>query len=150
MDKHDKAILTRVSAAFPLVPRPYALLAGELGLSEDEVIARVRALKGGGTIRRIGATIDPRAVAWYSTLCAVNVPESRIEEYAQVVNAFEEVTHNYVRSGVPNCWFTIIAPDKARADEIMGLIRSALDLPVLELPATRVFKIGVRFSLSDD
>lgn len=78
------------------------------------------------------------------------MPESRIEEYAQVVNAFEEVTHNYVRLGVPNCWFTIIAPDKARADEIMGLIRSALDLPVLELPATRVFKIGVRFSLSDD
>jgi len=150
MDKLDKAILTRLSAAFPLDRRPYALLAGELGLSENEVIARVRALKSGGTIRRIGATIDPRALAWYSTLCALNVPQGRLEEYARIVNAFTEVTHNYVRSGVPNGWFTIIAPDKARADEIICAIRSALDLPVLELPATRVFKIGVRFSLADD
>jgi len=150
MDKHDNALLTTISAAFPLAPRPYARLASELGLSEDEVIARVRNLKSGGVIRRIGAAIDPRSLAWYSTLCAVEVPQDHIEEYARIVNAFDEVTHNYVRAGVPNCWFTVIAPDKLRADEIVGAIRSALNLPVLELPATRVFKIGVRFSLADD
>ncbi len=150
MDKHDKAILTRLSAAFPLIPRPYQVLARDLGLGEDEVLARVRALKQDGLIRRIGATIDPRAIGRYSTLCAVNVPEPRIDEYARIVNDFAEVTHNYVRSSVPNCWFTIIAPDKARAEEIIGMIRSALDLPVIELPAARVFKIGVRFSLSED
>jgi DNA-binding Lrp family transcriptional regulator len=147
MDKHDKAILTMVSAGFPLDARPYALMARELGLSEAEVIARVRALKDSGLIRRIGATINPRALAWYSTLCAVNVPEERLDEYARIVNVFEEVTHNYVRSGDPNCWFTIIAPDKTRADEIIGSIQSALNMSVRELPATRVFKIGVRFSL---
>jgi len=150
MDRLDKDILTKVSAAFPLDARPFARLARELGLSEDDVIARVRALKNGGVIRRIGATIDPRALAWYSTLCAASVPESRIDEYAQVVNAFAEVTHNYVRTGDPNCWFTIIAPDKTRADAIIHAINIALGLPIIELPAARVFKIGVRFSLSED
>jgi len=150
MDKYDKAILTLLSAAFPLAPRPFACLASELGLREDEVIERVQNLKSSGTIRRIGATIDPLALGWYSTLCAVSVPESRIDEYARVVNGFAEVTHNYVRASDPNCWFTVIAPDKARAAEIVDAIRSALDLPVLELPAARVFKIGVRFSLADD
>lgn len=150
MDRLDKDILTKVSAAFPLDARPFALLARELGLSEGDVLARVRALKVVGAIRRIGATIDPRSLAWYSTLCAASVPESRIDEYAQVVNAFAEVTHNYVRAGNPNCWFTIIAPDKARADEIVHAINTALGLPIIELPAARVFKIGVRFSLSED
>lgn len=150
MDKYDKAILTRISAAFPLSPRPYAVMASVLGLREDEVLTRVQALKDSGIIRRIGATIDPRQMGWYSTLCAVNVPAEKIDTYTQVVNAFGEVTHNYVRDGVPNCWFTIIAPDKARADWIVGTIQSALNLPVLELPASRVFKIGVSFSLADE
>lgn len=150
MDRLDKAILTRLSTALPLVAGPYAPLAAELGIPEAEVLSRVQALKSSGLIRRIGATIDPRGLAWYSTLCAVTVPEDKLEEYARVVNAFDEVTHNYVRFGVPNCWFTIIAPHKERAVEIIELINSALALPVLELPATRVFKIGVRFNLTNE
>ena len=91
-------------------------------------------------------------VALADVLNALGVvrPESRIDEYARIVNGFAEVTHNYVRASDPNCWFTVIVPDKARAAEIVDAIRSALDLPVLELPAARVFKIGVRFSLAHD
>jgi DNA-binding Lrp family transcriptional regulator len=63
------------------------------------------------------------------------------------VNAFPEVTHNYVREGEPNCWFTLIAPDVERTREIIREIEERLDVTVLDLPATRTFKIKVSFEL---
>lgn len=150
MDPIDKAILTRLSTSFPLTPRPFATLGRELGLTEAEALARVRDLKERGIIRRIGGTINPRRINWYSTLCAASLPEHKLPEYARIVNAYREVTHNYVRTGQPNCWFTLIAPGKTRAEEIIRAIQSALAVPIQELHATRVFKIDVGFSLADD
>lgn len=150
MDRIDKLILSRLSAAFPLAPQPYAILGAELGVSAAEVLARVQAFRDSGEIRRIGGTVDPRRIGWYSTLCAANVPEDKLADYARVVNAYREVTHNYVRAGQPNGWFTIIAPNKQRADQIITEIRSALAIVIEELPAGRIFKIGVRFSLADE
>jgi DNA-binding Lrp family transcriptional regulator len=149
MDKTDKAILNLINTAFPLEHRPNSLLARELGIPEQEVIERIKGMRESGIIRRIGATIDPRRLDWYSTLCAATIPEERIEEYARVANAYPEVTHNYVRTGHPNCWFTVIAPSKERAGEIIKEIKHKLGTAILELPARRVFKIGVRFTLDE-
>ena len=147
MDDLDKKILTIVNHALPISERPFRTVAEQVGLTEDEVIDRLRALREQGVIRRVGAVINPRKMGWHSTLCGVAVPGDKIDEYASVVNAFPEVTHNYVREGEPNCWFTIIAPDEARAREIIREVEEKLKVKVLDLPAARTFKIKVSFDL---
>lgn len=147
MDALDRKILTLLTDALPLEERPFLAVAEKVGISEGEVIARVKRLKEQGLVRRIGAVINPRALGWHSTLCAVQIPRKRIDEYASVVNAYPEVTHNYVRTGEPNCWFTLIAPDEACAREIIREIGKKLGTAVLDLPASRTFKIKVSFDL---
>ncbi len=147
MDTNDRKILNIINASIPFVSRPWQDAARRTGLSEDEVIARIRSLKDQGIIRRIGATISPKALGWYSTLCAAQVPEDRIDEFAAAVNAFDEVTHNYVRSGSPNCWFTLITPDHATCLAIMEQIGKKTGIQINEYPSTKVFKVKASFKL---
>lgn len=147
MDAIDRSILTLINDSLPLEEQPFKAVADKIGISEDEVLDRIRALKKRGFIRRIGAVINPRRLGWHSTLCAVQIPEGRIPDYATLVNSYPEVTHNYVRTGEPNCWFTLITPDAARSKEIIREIERGLGVHVLDLPARRVFKIKVSFDL---
>ena len=149
MDSIDSKILTIISEALPIDENPFQSVAERTGISEEEVIARIRALKDKGIIRRIGAVINPKALGWHSTLCAASIPENKINDYAQAVNSFQEVTHNYVRSGEPNCWFTLITPTKKRAGEIIGELSRKLNVEILDLPAERIFKIKVAFNLEE-
>lgn len=147
MDAIDKKILTIISRSIPLEERPFKLIAEQAGIPEDEVMKRISSLKASGIIRRIGAVINPRSLGWHSTLCAASIPEDKIPDYASVVNSYPEVTHNYVRTGDPNCWFTLITPDIARSKEIIREIEDRLHVKVLDLPAKRIFKINVSFDL---
>ena len=147
MDRVDRAILNRINKSIPLCAEPFRDVAEDLHLPEDELIARIRSLKGNGFIRRIGAIIDPRRLGWTSTLCAADIPEVRLEEFSALAMRHGEITHNYVREGHPNCWFTIIAPDRDRIEEIMHDIGQAMDIDIMDLPARKVFKIRVAFDL---
>ncbi len=147
MDKVDRKILTFISKAFPVERRPYRKIADSVGIGEYEAFKRVKRLRLEGIIRRIGATINPRKIGWVSTLCGVQIPEDMIDRYASVVNSFPEVTHNYVRSGTPNCWFTVISRDRRRCNEIISEISKRLGVKILDLPASRVFKTDVHFRL---
>lgn len=147
MDELDRKLLELINHELPLVPEPFAEIGRQLGIDAKETLARVRRLKDAGHIRRIGATVVPASLGWYSTLCACEVPDERLDEYAAAVNAYAEVTHNYLRDGSPNCWFTVIAPDKARAAAIIDKLKGELGIAIREYPARQVFKIRARFKL---
>jgi siroheme decarboxylase len=147
MDSKDKKILELISDHFPLDINPFQTMAQELDVDEHDLLKRMRNLKSEGIIRRIGATIVPRKLGWFSTLCAADVPEERVKAFSKTVNSYKEITHNYERTGTPNCWFTIIAPDRNEALKIISKIENACGIRILELPARRIFKIGVKFSL---
>ncbi|MCF8086029.1 MAG: AsnC family transcriptional regulator, partial [Desulfohalobiaceae bacterium] len=110
MDTTDKRILDLIQSDFPLVSRPYADIGDRLGLSEDEVLRRVRAMRENGVIRRIGANFHSRMLGWKSTLCAASVPRERLDEFVGLVNTYAGVTHNYLRKHTFNVWFTYIGP----------------------------------------
>ncbi|HPR50610.1 MAG TPA: AsnC family transcriptional regulator [Deltaproteobacteria bacterium] len=147
MDTIDKKILTLVNKSLPVDERPYGKIAETLGLAEQEVIERLRSMRAQGLIRRIGAVINPRRIGWHSTLCAMQIPEEKLDYYADTVNSYPEITHNYIRSGQTNCWFTLITPDKESSLRIISEIEQRLGERVLDLPARRVFKIKVAFDL---
>jgi siroheme decarboxylase len=144
----DKAILNLIQTDFPIDARPYRILADRLGLSEEELMERIRALKQDLLIRRIGGNFSPDRLGYYSTLCAASVPEKKIDLFTRTVNAYPGVTHNYMRDHAFNIWFTFIAPSRELIQENLNEIsRTTGVVPILNLPATRVFKISANFKL---
>jgi DNA-binding Lrp family transcriptional regulator len=148
IDETDKKILNRIQSDFPITPRPYETIAQELGLSEAEVIERIRRLKEDGIIRRIGGNFVPGKLGFVSTLCAGRVPADKIDAFAEIVNEYRGVTHNYVRDNTYNIWFTMIAPSMAEIDQSLAEISEKTGITgLINLPATKVFKIKAQFNL---
>jgi DNA-binding Lrp family transcriptional regulator len=148
IDGIDKAILNRIQSDFPIAPRPYRAIADDLGLSEGEVLKRVSRLKKSGIIRRIGGNFTPDKLGFVSTLCAAKVPEDKISQFAEVVNRYPGVTHNYRRENTFNVWFTFIASSMDEIDANLHQIAAETGVTdILNLPATRVFKIRAEFKI---
>jgi DNA-binding Lrp family transcriptional regulator len=148
IDDVDKAILNRIQSDFPITSRPYRFIADALGLSEKDVLERIARLKKTGIIRRIGGNFVPEKLGFVSTLCAAKVPEDKIDSFARTVNRYPGVTHNYKRNSQFNIWFTFIAPSMAEIEA--NLIKISQETGVtdmLNLPATKVFKIKAHFDL---
>jgi siroheme decarboxylase len=151
----DRKILDQIQAGFPLAERPFAEVGRHIGLSEAEVMERVRALSAEGMIRRIGPVIDPEKSGRAGILGAMAVPAERIEAVAAIVSAMAAVTHNYERvashGACPfNLWFTLTADSEAARDEMLDRIAMSTGLPVAQFPVLRKFKIGVRFNLAEE
>lgn len=148
LDDTDRSILNRIQTRFPITLRPFKTIAEDLGLTEEDVIKRVRKLKEKGVIRRIGGNFVPEKVGFVSTLCAARVPEDAIDRFAAVVNRYSGVTHNYQRDHEVNIWFTFIAPSMEEIEANLDQIARETGVDdILNLPATRVFKIKAKFDL---
>jgi siroheme decarboxylase len=144
----DRAILNRIQSDFPIAARPYDVIAKELNLSEAQVLERVRALKREGLIRRIGGNFVPHKVGHVSTLCAAKVPAEKLSLFAETVNRYPGVTHNYRRDNAYNVWFTFISPSMEEIAANLEKIKAATGVTeILNLPATHVFKIKAQFEL---
>ena len=148
LDDTDKAILNRIQSDFPIDARPYRVIARELDLTEEQVLNCVRKLKESGIIRRIGGNFVPYKVGFVSTLCAAKVPEDQIDAFARVVNRYTGVTHNYQRENEFNIWFTFIAPSREEIQSNLAKISRETGVEtILDLPATKVFKIKAQFDV---
>lgn len=148
IDDNDKVILNRIQSDFPIVSRPYLAVADELGLTEKQILERVCRLKEMGIIRRIGGNFVPHKLGYVSTLCAARVPKEKIEHFAEIVNRYPGVTHNYRRDHSFNIWFTFIAPSMEEIDKNLKEISQETGIiEILNLPATRVFKIRAQFDV---
>lgn len=148
MDDQDRAILNEIQSDFPIHPRPYKELGKRLGLSEEEVLVRVKGMKEEGIIRRIGGNFNSKILNYSSTLCAAKVPEEKLEEFVRIVNRYPGVTHNYLRSHSYNIWFTFIAADMTYIDDALRDIADQTGIrEIRNLPAVKTFKIRVDFEI---
>ena len=147
MDSYDKDILDIIQSSFPLSSRPYEAVGAELGLTESEVLARVRRLKAEGVIRRMGANFGSRQLGWKSTLCGAEVPEDKLDVFVAEVNRHSGVTHNYLRAHQFNVWFALIAPTSEAVEDILSDITAKTGVAIMNLPASTLFKIKVDFQM---
>ncbi len=147
LDEIDKKILNAIQLDFPLAHRPFRELGNRLGLKEEDVIKRIKRLQAEGAIRRIGPIINTKKTGGVSTLVALKAPSGRVDEIAQIINGYDEVSHNYLRPAEFNIWFTLSAESEKKMQEILKEIGDKTGCQVMNLPTKRLFKIGVKFNI---
>ena len=149
MDDLDRQLLNRIQGDFPLVARPYEELGRPLGLSEDEVVERMRALKAGRIVRQVSAIFDTKSLGYKSSLVAMRVDPARITEAARIINEHPGVTHNYERNHQYNLWFTIAVPPTSDLEAVVQRIHEMAGAEVTRVMYTlRLFKIGVNLDMT--
>ena len=142
----ERRLLNDFQHDFPLSSMPYADIARDLGVSEDEVLAALARLKQAGAVSRVGAVLRPNTVG-ASTLAAMAVPADRLEEIAALVNSYAGVNHNYEREHELNLWFVATAPDSGRLQELLDDIATRSGIEVLAFPLVEDYHIDLGFEL---
>jgi len=103
-------------------------------------------------VLRIGPIFDSAKIGLKaSTLVALRVDAKRIDGIAQIINQYENVSHNYQRDNEYNVWFTLTAQNDKELNEVLEQIRQKLNVPkqdLLNLPTRHLFKINVIFQLT--
>ena len=86
-------------------------------------------------------------MGYVSLLAAADIPDDRIEEVTNIINGYSGVTHNYLREGNPNIWFTMTEPDARTLEDNLLEIEERIGAGLVRMPVTKMFKIGVRIDV---
>lgn len=122
IDATDRRILSATQAGLPLVPEPYAEVAGWLNLPEREVIDRLKAMIARGVIRRIALAPNHYALGMLANGMSVwDVEDAEAEALGQQIGALEFVSHCYLRPrALPDWPYNLFAmihgPDRAAVE----------------------------------
>jgi len=145
LDAIDRALLNRLQDGIPLVDRPFAAVGEELGLTEDDVLARVAAMKEAGLLSRFGPMFHAERMGGGLTLAAMQVPAKDFDRVAEAVNAFPEVAHNYAREHALNMWFVVATETPERVAEVCAAIEERTGFPVYPFPKLAEYYLNLRF-----
>ncbi|HEY8583193.1 MAG TPA: Lrp/AsnC family transcriptional regulator [Capillimicrobium sp.] len=149
----DKKLLNAMQGRFPLEPRPYARVAPEAGMTEDEAIARVAELIDDRIIRQVTPIYDTRAFGYGSMLVAAKVDPEHPWGPAKIVNSHPGVSHNYLRNHEFNMWFTIAVEEDSKLG-LQGTLDVLQELTgaesIRQLPTLTLFKIRMDLEMAGD
>jgi DNA-binding Lrp family transcriptional regulator len=142
-----------MQGSFPIAPRPYADVAANAGITQQEALARVRHLIDQRIIRQVTPIFDTRALGYSSMLVAAKVDPRNPWRSANVINAHPGVSHNYLRNHEFNIWFTIATEPGSPLGvdgtlEVLG--REAGAESIRQLPTLKLFKIRMDLEMEGD
>jgi len=144
IDETDRRIVNALQEGFPLVARPFAVKAAELGVAEEELIDRVARLREDGVVTRFGPFLNAENIGGGFCLCAMAVPENRWNATVALVNAQREVAHNYRREHALNMWFVLAVENLEEIEAVARRIEQACGIEVLLFPKEREYFLDMR------
>ena len=98
IDALDRAIIKATQAGLPLDPRPYDVIAEQIGEAAPVVIQRMRRMLAEGIIRRIGAVPNHYSLGYRANGMSVwDVADERVADLGREVGALSFVSHCYRR-----------------------------------------------------
>lgn len=145
-DPADRQLIDLYQHGLPLCERPFLEMGRQLGMSEEEVIARLQSLRSGQLITRVGPVFE-HSRAGASLLAAVAAPEAQMDLVAARINRAPGVNHNYAREHRYNLWFVMTAPDENTLKARLDRLEQQLQLPILRLPMTEAYHIDLGFDI---
>lgn len=142
----EKHLLNDFQHGFPLVSRPYQVIAEKLGTTEEIIIDTLNDLQQQGFVSRVGAVFRANSIG-ASTLAAMAVPEDRLEEVAAMVSEYSEVNHNYQREHHFNLWFVLTTTDEQALNAVLDDMEYRSGIAVMYLPMLEDYHIDLGFDL---
>jgi len=143
----EQHLLNDYQRDISLSATPYADIAKQLGVSEEDVLRCLQSLQDRGVISRIGPVFRPNRIG-VSTLAAMAVPEQDLECVARIISAFPEVNHNYQREHEYNLWFVVTASSAEHLDIVLHEIEQHAEYPLMSLPMLDDYFIDLGFKLT--
>jgi DNA-binding Lrp family transcriptional regulator len=144
LEPADRAIINALQGGFPVCDRPYLEVARQLGLSEEELLARLRRLLDERVLTRFGPMFQIERMGGAFVLAALKVPEADFDRVAELVNAFPAVAHNYRREHALNMWFVLATETPAGIADATAAIEAATGLPVFAFPKEREYFVEMK------
>lgn len=101
----DREILASAAEGLALVPEPFEHLARKLGVDADVVIDRLRVLREGGAVKRLGLVVRHHELGFRANAMVVwDIPDDRVDELGERIAGHPFVTLCYRRRRLPPRW----------------------------------------------
>ncbi len=148
LSERDNRLIAAIQSGLPLSPRPWAEVGERIGMDEEEVIRRVRALQESGCIKRFGLVVRHHELGYNANAMVVwDVPDERVDAVGDALGRQRCVTLCYRRPRrLPhwpyNLFCMIHGKDRQRVLDYIDQITEELDLQ--EIPKEVLFS-GRRF-----
>jgi len=137
-------LINALQGDFPLCSKPFDELANSLGYSAEEVMNGVNDLLERGVITRFGPLFNIERLGGNFSLCALKVPAARLADITEMVNAYPQVAHNYLRAHEWNMWFVLATENAEELQNVFDEIVLRSGCPGLNLPKEKEFYVGLR------
>jgi len=142
-------LLSIIQKRFPLVAKPFAVIAEELGTDEETIIRLITEEKNNKIIRQISPIFDTKRLGYSSSLVSFKVKREDIGTAVEIINSHPGVSHNYEREHTFNIWFTLaVDPDSKlglkKTVEILAEEANAVEY--IMLPTLKLFKISAKLN----
>ena len=149
MNEIAKKLLSRAQQGMPISSRPYRDLGSEIGLPENEVIVYLTRMRKSGLLKRVDFCIDTRKLGLVSTLVACRISRKNIHKAKNFLDAYGNVTHNYIRKHRMNMWFTLSAASKKKLNSALAEIKNELAAQeIVSLPTQKVYKLKFQLNVA--
>lgn len=114
----DKRIISFLQDNLPLQPHPYQELAATLGLTEDEVVDRIKLLQQQGVVRRLGSILRHQQAGYsVNAMVAWMIDDSEADDAGLIMAKFKEVSHCYQRKVPPDFKYALFTMIHAKNDQ---------------------------------
>ncbi|MCG8324734.1 MAG: hypothetical protein MI673_04390 [Thiotrichales bacterium] len=145
MDEVDRWIMKSLQQGFPVRDHPFSVYAHNLGVDESSLISHVKTLLEQGHLSSFGPLYNLDKIGCVCSLAAIKVPEEKFEETSQLVNDFEEVTHNFELDHEFNMWFVVITDTQEQLTRIINAIHDITGLEVYNFLREKEYSSGLKF-----
>lgn len=143
MDDLDRAIVNGLQGGFPVSERPFLEAAARLGLSEDELIQRIRRMLDERVLTRFGPMWQVERLGGAYALATMKVPRDELEGVAEKVNTLPEVAHNYEREHAFNLWFVLATETPEALEAAAARIERETGYHVYLMPKAEEYFVGL-------
>lgn len=147
MDDIDRAIINTLQGDLPVCERPYLEAAARIGISEEELLQRLAALRESNVLTRIGPLFQIERMGGAFTLAALRAPEDEFDAVAEKVNAMPEIAHNYRRDHDLNMWFVIATETPAGIAQVIDRIEADTGCQVFNFPKSREYFVEMKLKV---
>ncbi|WP_026603452.1 siroheme decarboxylase subunit beta [Methylomonas sp. 11b] len=105
IDAIDYQLIAAVQAGLPIAARPYAAIAEQLAITEQEVIERLARLKTQGLIKRWGVVVKHRQLGYRANaMIVMDVPDERVARVGALISQQACVNLCYQRPRQGDVW----------------------------------------------